>query len=351
MRHLSRSAWGLTLTLRALILRERLAGRTRDGAEIVERAAAGRMPTSDYNDLVRRLVTRAAAISIDESPLTEAELTQFAADLQRSSSFDVVLAATLPLPLRTRVAYITAGMVGETTGVGLPKVHSRFELDGSSLVPTKSTALVIVQDFFASIAAVDAGALLERELVRALGKETDARFVELVTNGSPSAASTGELLPDLALALASLPINSAARLFALASPRLLAQIATASGADGQQLFPDFDAVLGGRISGVTFTPNDAIPVDSSGQSNLVVLDAGALAMSAEPPTVSMSDQATVDLGDSPTMNAATGQGSNVTSLWQVNAQGWLAERRFSAKAVRADGVFVIENAAYGGASS
>jgi hypothetical protein len=179
----------------------------------------------------------------------------------------------------------------------------------------------------------------------------DAEFVALITDPSPpSQASTGSLLPDLALALASIPANAGAKLFGLASPTLLRQIATASDADGRALFEDVDPVLGGRVAGVQLAPNDGLEVNSSSESDLVVLDAMQLALSADPPTVSMSNEATVDLGDAPTMNAGTGQGSNAVSLWQTNAQGWLAERRFSAKAVRTEAVFVVTGARYGAGS-
>lgn len=337
-----RGLYGTNLLLRLQILKARLNSRTVDGAEIIARELRGRIGTSEYDDIARRLtVNKSAAINLDASPLSESELATFVADLTRVSAFDAVRVAATQLPLRTRVGLVSLAASGSIVAPAKPKPVTAVELAGAGLEPRKAVALVVATGEFLQIATLTGAPLFERELLRAVGVAQDAEFLAILTAGTPtSGASSGSLLVDLAAAYAALPDNASARYFGLCSPRLLKAIATLSDADGHALFPDVSPTAGGQVAGCQLVPCDAIPVTSGG-SDLVIVDASLLLMGAEDPKVTLSTEASVDMQNVPTDGAA-----NHVSLWQTNSTGIMAERHFAAQLAREAAVYVIEDADY-----
>ena len=337
----TRGHYGANLITRLKILRALLNGRTRDGREIIEREFAGRVTTSEFDDLARRLTVKAGALDLDASPLSEAELATFVGDLSRYSAYDALLAAATRVPLRVKLGLISAAASGAVTDVAKPKPVSTIALEGAGLEPRKAVALIVATAELLTIGTLQGAPLFERELLRAVGAAQDGALLAILLNGSPtSGASAGSLLVDLAAAYAAMPDSSSSRYFGLCSPRLLKAIATLSDADGHALFPDVSPTLGGSVAGCQLVPCDAIPVTSSG-SDLVIVDASLLLMGAEDPKVSLSTEASVDMQNVPTDGAA-----NHVSLWQTNSTGILAERHFAAQLAREAAVYVIEDADY-----
>jgi HK97 family phage major capsid protein len=338
----TRGHYGANLLTRLQIMRALLNARTRDGRDIVEREFAGRVTTSEFDDLARRLtVNRSAALDLNASPLNEAELATFVADLTRVSAFDAVLAAATRVPLRVKLGLISAAASGSIAAPGKPKPVTSVQLAGAGLEPKKATAILVATAELLEIGTLQGAPLFERELLRAVAAAQDGEFLAILTAGTPlSGASTGSLLVDLAAAYAAMPDSSSSRYFGLCSPRLLKAVATLSDADGRQLFPDVSPTAGGQVAGCQLVPCDAIPVTSAG-SALVVLDASLLLMGADDPLVSLSTEASVDMQNVPTDGAA-----NHVSLWQTNSTGILAERHFAAQLAREAAAYVVTDADY-----
>jgi HK97 family phage major capsid protein len=319
--------------------------------QILEAEVRGHVTNSQYEHLER--VIKAAGIVVGDNPLQESMLSSFAADLGRFSAFDRVLnGGAVRLPLRTRVALVTAAIAGAIVGVGKPKPCGAITLDGQGLTPLKAVAFLVATQEFFQVHAVDGAQLFENELGKAVGRATDDQFVnQILLDGTPaSSPSSGSLLADLRLGLAALPANSGARYYLLAHPSTVKQIATAEGSNGQPLFVDVDAARGGVVSGVEIVPCDALEADSSG-AQAVLLDASQVLAGAETPQLSLARQASLDMATPPTSDATTGTGSNAVSLWQTNGVGVRIERAFSAQLARPEAAFLLEDVDYSEAQS
>ena len=134
-------------------------------------------------------------------------------------------------------------------------------------------------------------------------------LADLVALSSPI-GSSGNVLEDLAAALAAIIIGSESRLYFIVRPEDAAQLAVLQTALGGVAFPGV-SVNGGSVSGITVIVSDQLA-----DSTALLVDASQLLTASTPIRLDASEEAMLDMagGNTPTFN-----------LFQKNAVGFRAE--------------------------
>ena len=164
--------------------------------------------------------------------------------------------------------------------------------------------------------------------------ESDRIFLAAIAEqtGAYSTAGTGtsaaQIAADIAEALEHLTYGADARLYLIAPVKYAKAIAMARGTAGSPAFPEA-SLLGGSISGMQIVPSDAA-------EDVVILDASQMAVDGGTVVVDASEQATLQLTDTPTDGT-----TNFTNLWQNNMKALRCERVFGAELLRSTAASVI----------
>jgi hypothetical protein len=119
------------------------------------------------------------------------------------------------------------------------------------------------------------------------------------------------------------------------------QLALLGVTDGAPAFPDAAIPQGGSISGMPLLGLDILSAYPGGLGDLLlVVDASQCAGDAGNIVMTVSDQGTIQMSDSPSGPAAS------VSLFETNSLALKADREFVFNKVRANAVAAIKNVTY-----
>lgn len=255
------------------------------------------------------------------------------------SLFDSMFPFAKALPLRSRLAVAT-GAVGSPTAEGGYKPVTKFGFAADTMTFTKVSALIVVTNELLQFANREGLSLLTRELQGAVADATNAQLLAFLSSGAAETASSGSVMADLNVALKALASKGRGKCFAVCSPDVAIDLATAEGDNGQK-FPGFTAT-GGVIAGVQFIASPEANYDTSG-NEIVVVDAGQMGLGAEVLTLDSSRNAAIQMDDDPSAGA-----SNLVSMFQANSTLFRAERYLSWQKLRPTAAHLITAVDYNG---
>ncbi len=248
------------------------------------------------------------------------------------------------MPLRTRAAIATAVATAYARGEGLPIPISALSLAGPQLDERKAVGMVVVSNELLRSTSPAGRALLENALKAAVASAVDASFIDLVADGVTPATASGtaaaDALTDLRLMLSAVNTTGAGSLFWVMAPDVANAGATLAAESGELLFPALSPA-GGELLNLP-----ALVSTSVLSGTLTLIDASGLAGEIGTVTVSIAQEATIQMDSAPSSppNAA----SVMTSVWQTSRAAILATAYFGAERIREGSVAVLDGVDWGG---
>ena len=232
------------------------------------------------------------------------------------------------------------------------RVSSRA-FDRTSLAPLKIVGLVVMSRELVQSADPRAEASIRGDLIKAAAALSDRSFLDVanagvatvspasITNASTSIASTGNVLDDLAAAVAAFQGDFSTACWTM-SPTTAVQIGLIVNGRG---LGDL-GLRGGQLLGLPAYVSSATPSDSDG-SSIALIDAARILFLDEGIEVSNSGQATIEMDDEPTGDTVTPTAATAhrVSMFQTESVAFKIVRRINWSAVSGS-VVVITGAAY-----
>jgi HK97 family phage major capsid protein len=270
----------------------------------------------------------------------------FAESLRNFGAFDAMLPFMRRVPLHVRTGMSTTGFTASTVAQYHPKPITKLSMTGTTLDEKKCAVIAVLTDELAAFSSTTAGNLFQTELQNALAVETDETFVEILTSGATSFASSGvtaeHVRNDLRAALGSLTTGARSKLFLLMPSALAKVLAVLYDEAGGPAFPGM-TVSGGDIAGITAIVSDGVPANT-----IILADAIQIAAASETITLSSANEATLEMDTVPTSPPTAS--TAYVSLWQMNWRALRAERWFGAVKLSTTGVCVITSVNWVGGS-
>lgn len=280
--------------------------------------------------------------------LAQTEITgAFVESLRSRSVFARLLAdGAVRMPLRTRASIVVANASAWVVGEGMPAPIAAMSLAGHQLEERKAAALIVLSGELLRSTSPAGRALLDSALRGGVADALDAAFVDLVTDGVTPIVATGTTpaaaLTDLRALLDAVNSTGAGSLFFIVAPDVANRAATLAGTDGTLTFPAMGP-NGGELLNTPAVVSNAV---LSGQ--IVLVDAAGIGAEIEAVTVSLADQASIQMDTAPSSPA--GANTVLRSLWQENMVALLARAFFGAEVIRPDSVAVLSGVAWGDAT-
>lgn len=277
---------------------------------------------------------------------TAAMVGAFSESLRTTSLFFRLLAdgALHRVPLRARVALVTAGLTAAIVSEGAAKPFGKLTLANQVLASVKvAIGLVATSELLTS---ADAGAsrLFGDELRGAVSREVDTAFLSMISNtGSPSIPATSNCLADLKNMAAAANLRSSSKPYFIGPPSTQHLLATLAGAGGARVHPEMPISGSGELVGIPFLPTDGM---SAGE--LALIDGFQIVAASDDIQMRASKEASVLLDDAPTNNAATPTATALVSLFQTNSVGLICEASIGAEALHPTAIVHLTGAAWGG---
>lgn len=248
------------------------------------------------------------------------------------------------LPFDLSLLVQSSAGTGKWTKEGNSKGLTKWSYTKTKMEPLKVAAIAVATKEMLMRASVAADAFLRDELARAVGATIDTTFIDpaaaAVTDTSPAGVLNGVSATTLSAggSLANIRADIATMAQALVAgnqslenafwivPETVAvSLAMAVNEVGAQAFPGMTPT-GGTIFGLPVFTSNYAGTDSTGSvvalikgDEIFLGDEGGL-------QVSMSDQASLVMDDSPSSNSTTPTAAQVVSLWQTNSVAFLVER-------------------------
>ncbi len=265
----------------------------------------------------------------------------FAAVRERSLLGRIPGLRQVPLDTRLLIAAdgYEAAWVGE--GLGVPVSLATFTAD--SLRPLKIAALGIITDELLKSTDPAAEGAIQADLLDALSAGIDASFIDpsnagtpnvepaSITNGAHTEAASGDGAADIRNLVAAFE-GDLERAVLIGSPQSFAALSDPF------LFPQL-GVRGGSALGIP-----AIPSKAAG-TTLALVDPASIAVASGGAEIKVSQQGTIQMTDTPTMDATAGTGATAVSLWQTNGVGIMGVQRMNWKRIRPGAVRVLSGMA------
>jgi HK97 family phage major capsid protein/HK97 family phage prohead protease len=273
------------------------------------------------------------------------------------------------VPFNVRVPRQTgegfAGWVGE--GVGKPVTSAAF--DSVTVSYHKLASIAVLTKELVRFSTPSAEMLVKDMLAKAIIRKLDDSFIDpsfaastgvnpaSITNGLTAQTSAGvsadNARTDLAnLIQAYLEANyDPTGLVIIMPPTLAMALSLMRNSLGQKEFGDITAT-GGTLEGFPVITSQHA-ANSSGAGNMVIMVRAADIFLADDGGVSIdaSEQASVQMSDTPTINSTTGTGASLVSLWQTNSVGVRAEREISWTKARSGAVVYMDDVNWGSIGS
>ncbi|MFT3905616.1 MAG: phage major capsid protein [Steroidobacteraceae bacterium] len=222
-------------------------------------------------------------------------------------------------PVLRQGAGATAVWVAQSRAIGI----SKLDLVRTSLSRLMVGALTVVTKQALRAPGAFNEQMLERDLLRAASRAIDLAFLDAsnagiagqmpasVTSGATSIASSGTLETDIAQMIEAFEGDLSAAAF-VCDPTLATEIGL--------LDAKFAAcgARGGELGGIPLFTSMVSPRTTSG-GQLTLIDPGAILYAADAIEVSESSEATIEMSDTPSGNAATPVAATTTpiSLYQA----------------------------------
>jgi HK97 family phage major capsid protein len=249
------------------------------------------------------------------------------------------------VPLRTRVAAVTANASTWITGEGNPIPVGMMSLAGPALEGRRAAGLLVVTSELLRSTSPAGRALLDNALRGAVADAIDASFVGIITDGLTPISATGttaaDALADLRALLDLVNVAAAGSLYWLLSPDTANRAATLATSGGDLVFAGLSP-LGGELLNLPAMVSSAVPAGT-----LVLVDASGIAAEIEAVTVALADQASIQMDTAP--SSPLGASTVMRSLWQENKVALLARAFFGAEVIRAGAIAVLEDVQRGDA--
>jgi hypothetical protein len=257
--------------------------------------------------------------------------TAFADSLRPFSVFDRMLNDMVRMPLNTRVVLASSGaQAGPILEFGVKPI-SALAFGTAVLEPVKIVSDLILSEELAKLMNSAATALIGLELRKAVALSSDQYFIDVlltapgVQSVSSSGSSAANLIADLQAALGEINIAQSSRLYLI----LPVDVWKAHSIE-RDVSRAFEA---GAVMG-----NNIVPVPTTVLTDTMILaDAQSIAGVSETIELRSSDQASVQMSDTPSSGEQT-----AVSLWQSNLVAVRAERRLAAALLRSDAAVLIE---------
>ena len=198
----------------------------------------------------------------------DAAVSAFFESLQHVGIFDKILAdgAFRRVPIKGRGVVVTGAASGNKITEGMVKPISSLELDGETLAPKKSLAVLAVTQELLKLGAPGTSELFNSELRTAVAAATDAEFLSTLYAATTPTASAGTtidaVLEDLDVLLAAIPSGARARFYFVIDSTNAKRLAVKSG-NGVPAFPKFGLNGGEIIPGVMGLVSDSLPAGRS----------------------------------------------------------------------------------------
>jgi hypothetical protein len=291
--------------------------------------------------LQHKAATAAGTITDSQwaAPLAQGSLlaTAFVESLRDVGAFDRLLPDMLRVPPLTKLAVVTAGVVGASVGEAMAKPVGRVSLAAQAMDPLKACAFVVLSQELMRMGGAGAIPLLRRELTGAVAQVTDEIFISTLTAGLTAIPSSGFTAlgarADLRALLDAVDTGAASKLYLLTTSSIAKRLSIISDASGGSAFPQLTA-QGGSVAGIPLVVSDGVP---SGQ--LILCDASQLAAVSGPVELDISTQGAVQMDTVP--DSPPTASTNLVSLWQMNYAALRCERYFAVERLRDTAVAVV----------
>lgn len=273
------------------------------------------------------------------------------------------------LPLRPMPHNVNIkGQDGAATGywVGESKAIpvSKADFNDVDLEPLEVDALAVCSQRLIRDSSPSAEMWIRDSIVQASAQRVDTTFLSNaaasagvspagILNGltplAPSGTDAAAVRADFqSLALPFLAAKNGSGLVHVMTPSMAMALSMLVNALGQTEFPDIAEAGGTLFKRPVFTGDNVTPGDWIVLKPSDIWKIGDTGIS-----VSMSDQATIEMNDAPAgaSDTPTAMASHTVSLWQTNSVGFKVTRGINYKIRRAGAVQVLSNAEYGGVVS
>lgn len=330
---------------------ERLAIQARTFAHVVRRMLAGGGGMSAISaaeatatrEVVTALKGAIPGIGLsDEMRAYQLTAEAFLASLATFSAFDRLLPAMRQLVPNTRTA-ITTGITGVLVNEGAAIPVSALSFDPGLIDPIKVAALLVTTQEFARLS--ESAAALNRELQAAVGRATDAVFVNALVDAVTPTPSSGDSVSDIDTMLANVEAGADAQLFFIFDPLTVRVLANERGSGGDLRWPSLGA-MGGTIAGVPVVPSDGLMAGDG-----LLVDASQVAGWGGEIALDASTQTDIQLDSAPTMQSMGGSpsaptGTQVTSMFMTNGVALKALRYLGFSVPRPAAIAAVSGISY-----
>ena len=280
-------------------------------------------------------------------------------ELLRTSTIIGRIPGLRRVPFNISIPTQTAGTMAQWVGELVSKPVSKLAFSAMTLRFTKVANIVVMSDELVRFSNPAAEAIVRDDLVKGTAEFLDQQFTNptitevtnvspaSITNGAPTAASSGSSADDLRADLKTMLASFSGAnippqgLTVLMESNQAAAIAMMMNPLGQR---EFDSVTpdGGSLFGYNVIVSDSLrggDIIFLKPSEILLADDGNV-------TIDISREASLQLDSNPA-EPPTG----MMSLWQQNAVGIRAERYINWKRRRAESVFYLTGADYGSPAS
>ncbi len=261
----------------------------------------------------------------------------FLKSLRNFGAFDRMLGSMRRVPLRTKIGISSTAITGSVVPQGHVKNISNLSLVGNELDELKVAATLVVTKDLMKFGSGPAGDLFSIELSNAVSVATDTRFLEILTAGATSTASSGATAEhfrhDLRVLLSGITTFARSKLFLLTTSTIAKTLSILHSTSGDGAFPTV-SYNGGTIGGIEVIASDGVP-----SGVMLLVDAQQVAAGSETIQLSAAEHASVQMDSAP--DSPPSASSNLVSLWQMNSVGLRAERYFGAEKLNANAAALI----------
>ena len=319
----------------------------------------GRRDTPHVAEYLKSAVAPGTTTGPDwASPLYQAIVGEFI-DLLRPATIIGRLSGVAAAPFNVRLPRATSGSSASWVGENTPKPVSAMALDKiEPLAPLKISTICALSKDLVKLSTPSAEATVNRDMVAGTSAFMDKSFIDAsmtavagvspasITSGVTPIASTGssyaQVNADVRAAFApgidaGLTYASGAWIMNPRTALFLSGVVTAGGA---LAFPGI-SIQGGVFYGLPVLCSASVPIDTSGNTIIALLDAANILLAQGAILFDVSQEATLQMLDNPASGSTT-----LTSLWQNNLVGLRVEMYANWAPRHAAAVAVIAGVSY-----
>jgi HK97 family phage major capsid protein len=262
-------------------------------------------------------------------------------------------------PFNVRIPRMTTGASAAWVGEGLPSPAAALGFDMPVLTFSKISTIVVLADELVRFSSPAAEDVVRNELAAALVQFEDQQFIDptvtasagvhpaSITNGAPTVSSTGSTVAAIVADIKSMYALATAANIPFLRPAWILNPRTAiylSTLLTTGSIPMFSTVgpLGGTLLGIPVIVSANVPIESGGDSFIVLVDASEIFLADDGGiTLDISAEATLQSVTNPQTGAQT-----QVPLWSSNLAGVRANRYCSWTRRNDAGAIVLSGVSY-----